>query len=123
MYHGKNGQIKGLERASQDNLHIDNQKKVRTPRLDSFEMDDHYFLRISLPGVKKDNLEVYFGQEGYLEIKGKVVTIIPENFKKIISQEIYQGPFHRKIQLPNTVKKNDVNFSYENGILEIYISK
>ncbi|MRH43205.1 Hsp20 family protein [Aquibacillus halophilus] len=121
MYYDNNHKLDGMQKGSRGSYY-NRQKEVRTPKVDLFETDNSYYLRISLPGVKKENLEVFINEHGLLEIKGKVVTYIPDNAQKIILQEIYQGPFHRKVKIPTKIDKQNVDFSYNNGILEVYLN-
>lgn len=123
MYYDNNQQYYGGKRTSQVKNRNSQQKAVRTPRVDLFETASQYYLRLSLPGVKKEHLEVFVNEGGILELKGKVVTKIPEHVRNIIIQEIYQGPFHRQVKLPKTIDKQSVKFDYNSGILEIYINK
>ncbi|WP_102346183.1 Hsp20/alpha crystallin family protein [Bacillus sp. Marseille-P3661] len=104
--------------------HKINQKgDVRTPRVDLFEMEHQFYLRLSLPGVKKRNLKVYLTKQDLLEIKGEVTTTPPEHVKKVIIQEIYQGPFYRTVHIPGKVDKDTIAFSYNGGILEVILNK
>ncbi|MCM3164984.1 Hsp20/alpha crystallin family protein [Metabacillus litoralis] len=120
MYYEGNKKPYGMRRNSR--IKNNSQKEIRSPRVDLFETSDGYYIRLSLPGVKKENLQVSFSEHDDLEIKGKVVTVVPENNKNIILQEIYQGPFHRRIKIPKKVNKKNVNFTYNNGILEVYLT-
>ncbi|MFC4321538.1 Hsp20/alpha crystallin family protein [Litchfieldia salsa] len=122
MYYDSDHQF-GSQRTSTVKHRNHQQKAVRTPRIDFVETENQYYIRLSIPGVKKENLEININQEGNLEIKGKVITILPENTKNIIFQEIYQGPFHRLIKIPNSIDKQSVQFSYNSGILEVSINK
>jgi HSP20 family protein len=97
--------------------------EVRSPKIDVFETYETYYIRLSLPGVKKENLSIHFNDRGDLEIKGKVVTDTPEKLRSVISQEIYQGPFFRTVHIPRSTDKQKLKFNYNNGILEIYIDK
>lgn len=96
---------------------------VRNPRIDLFETEEHYCIRLSLPGVKKEQLDINFTEKGDIEVRGIVTTNLPETLQKVLIQEIYQGPFYRKIYVPRSVNKEGVTFSYNNGILEIIMKK
>jgi HSP20 family protein len=97
--------------------------EIRTPKVDVFETDQVYYLRLSLPGVRKENLHIEFDDSGDLVIKGKVVTELPKRLHKIILQEIFQGPFYRKISIPQSANKQTLKFGYDNGILEVFLDK
>lgn len=123
MYDDKNHNLHGMKSTPQKKHRNFQQKEVRAPKVDLFETDHSYYLRLSLPGVKKENLDISITEQSILEIKGKVITNLPENIKNIVFQEIYQGPFHRKIKIPKKIDKQSVRFSYNSGILEVYINK
>ncbi|MCI3919245.1 Hsp20/alpha crystallin family protein [Paenibacillus sp. TRM 82003] len=73
--------------------------------------------------MKKSNLEIFFNDQGQLEIQGKVATESPDKSAKILLQEIYQGPFHRTLALPSSADREKLTFSYNTGILEIQVGK
>lgn len=124
MFYDKKQGRNEIQRKPQGNQRSSNkQKDIRTPRADLFETNDYYYIRLSLPGVKKENLTIKLDDKGVLEIRGKVITNLPEHTKNIIHQEIYQGPFYRKINLSSKVDKQSINFKYNNGILDITIKK
>ncbi|MBM7663472.1 HSP20 family protein [Bacillus mesophilus] len=106
------------------NKKTENRKnEIRSPKVDLFETNQQYFLRLSLPGVRKENLKIFLNEQGILEISGRVVTHLPETTKNIIVQEIFQGPFQRKVKIPDLVDKQSIKFHYDNGILEVYMAK
>ncbi|MFC4556860.1 Hsp20/alpha crystallin family protein [Virgibacillus kekensis] len=106
--------------------HITQQKnpgEIRTPRIDVFESDSNYYLRMSLPGVRSNNLHVQFIKDELLEIKGHVAPEPPETINHLVTQEIFEGPFYRLIRFPVKVVTESIQFDYDGGIIEIYIDK
>ncbi|WP_186576657.1 Hsp20/alpha crystallin family protein [Aquibacillus kalidii] len=99
----------------------DNQ--IRTPRVDMYESDYQYYVRLSIPGVKKDDLQVAFNDQEMLEISGSVKPFVPQEMTLKIVEEIFKGPFKRYIKFPKPVDKKQLKFGYTNGILEIYLEK
>jgi HSP20 family protein len=100
-----------------------NKVEVRTPKIDLYESENTYFIRISLPGVRKEELQIRFTSERYLEIKGRVKPVVPVEFSENVMREIYQGPFRRIVNLPKAVDSSNLRFDYQGGILDIYIHK
>jgi HSP20 family protein len=100
-----------------------NRVEMRTPKIDLYESENTYFIRISLPGVRKEELQLRFTSESSIEIKGRVKPVIPVEFSENIMREIYQGPFRRVVNLPKAVDSNNLRFDYQGGILEIYSPK
>jgi HSP20 family protein len=101
----------------------DSREEVRTPKIDLYEEDRQYFLRISIPGVKKENLHIYFVNQDLLEIKGTVLSYAPEQTINKIAEEIYQGHFLRRIRVPKDIDKQNLKFNYNRGILEVFLPK
>ena len=86
------------------------------PRLaaDLFEDDDHYFARLELPGVKKENLEVGL-EENTLTIGFGRKSAGEESEEK----EIYK----RAITVPDGVDAEKVSAKLEDGILTVTLPK
>jgi HSP20 family protein len=100
-----------------------NRVEDRAPKIDLHESEYTYFIRISLPGVRKDDLQIRFATESSIEIKGRVRPVVPVEFSENVMKEIYQGPFRRIVNLPKAVDSSNLRFDYQGGILEIYIHK
>lgn len=101
-----------------------NRIEMRTPRVDLFESGEGYYLRISLPGVKKEDVRLHFSHDHILEIKGIVRPLIPEDtYNRTVTREIFQGPFQRKVKFEHPVDKKTIHFDYRAGVLEIYLNK
>jgi HSP20 family protein len=98
-------------------------REVRTPRVDMFESDSNYYSRVSLPGVKKEDLKIYFKSSNILQIEGRVDPFIKEEYGTQISQEIFKGPFNRTIQFPKKVNTENIKFNYSSGMLEFFVQK
>ena len=94
-----------------------------TPAVDVFSRDDDIVVRAELPGIDPEkDVEISF-QEGVLTIRGE------RRFKEKAEREGYYrfessyGSFQRSIALPRGVQAEDVQASYEKGILEVVIPK
>lgn len=96
---------------------------TRTPRIDVYDSEMMYYLRLSIPGVRNKNLTIQFVNGEDLEIKGHVEPSHPQNISDLVTQEIFEGPFHRLIRFPVKVQTETIQFDYHGGILEIYIEK
>lgn len=99
------------------------QLEVRKPRVDIYESDNSYLFRLSIPGVQKEDIKLFFSSHNKLEIEGVVRPKIPEKFRETLLKEIYQGPFRRQLEIPQYVDNNNINFTYTGGILEITLLK
>lgn len=89
-----------------------------------YESKNSYYIRLSIPGVRKEDIRISLTSETQMDIRGIVKRLgIKEEFKKCLIQEIYHGPFFRRIEFSSKVDKDRIKFSYNRGILEINIPK
>jgi HSP20 family protein len=96
--------------------------ELRTPAVDLFEEKDDIVVKVELPGLDKDNIEVNL-TDSRLTIKGekkKEEEVKEENYYR--SERAY-GSFVRNIELPKAVHTDKVKASFKNGILEVRIPK
>jgi len=93
------------------------------PFLDMHEKNDEYIIRIELPGLKKEDINI--------EIVGRRLTIKGE--KKIVKElkgdagyivsECRYGSFSRAIQLPCEPDEGKINSFLADGVLTVRIAK
>ena len=87
--------------------------------IDFIETKDKLFLVFELPGYSKKDIRV--------EIKKREIEIIAkkkdfENVQKYLARKLREGEYFKKI-LPNFVNHKKFNYSFKNGILEVYFEK
>jgi len=92
------------------------------PPVDIYETEDTIVLSAELPGMKKEDMSV--------EIKDNTLTIKGEReFERDSAAKSYSriersyGNFQRVFTLPHLVQQDKVKARYENGLLEIILSK
>ncbi len=92
------------------------------PALDVAEKDDKYVVKVELPGVKKDDVEV--------SVAGDVLTVSGEKHgESEVTKKGYHytesscGSFSRSIALPATVDAGKIDANFDKGILEITLPK
>ncbi|MFF2450098.1 Hsp20/alpha crystallin family protein [Neobacillus sp. NPDC058068] len=91
------------------------EKNSRTfPIFDVLESEHEVMVMVELPGVKKENIELGLNGD-ILTIKGTALPIHPQ-FKITYSERFY-GEFQRQIKLPDTVRPNQLNAKFWNGLL------
>ena len=95
---------------------------VWSPPVDVLESADSYLIRAELPGMNKEdfNLEV---KEGVLTFSGERKLETPASGIEYRNIERVTGKFSRSFYLPQTVKRGEIQATYRNGILEIYVPK
>jgi HSP20 family protein len=93
-----------------------------TPALDVYEDHDNVHVRVELPGMKKENIELSL-HDGSLSISGERKS--EERFQdaEVSRSERFFGRFQRTITLPTTVASDKVKAQYKDGILTITLPK
>ncbi|MDI6715735.1 MAG: Hsp20/alpha crystallin family protein [Actinomycetota bacterium] len=93
-----------------------------TPLVDVYEKDDRYIVSVELPDVRPEDIDVSV-IDNTLRIKGErkhVYEAKPENY---VRSERFYGPFERTIELPMSVKTEEVEATYKDGLLQINLPK
>ena len=92
-------------------------------KIDVSEKDNTFYVNAEIPGVAKEDID--------LSISGDVVSISAEiaqhdeqkEGNKILRSERYFGAVSRSFQLPDKVKVDEAEASYENGVLKLVLPK
>lgn len=89
-------------------------------RVDVIDTETAYEVFAELPGFYKEQISVSYDDDGYLKIKAER----EENSESVryINHERRTGTLERVFSVPDIDKQN-VNVSYENGILHIVLPK
>lgn len=95
--------------------------------LDVVEEDKSYTVTTSLPGVKAEDIKVNM-HDDLLTIEAEIPAKTTEktettNGRKVLMQERAWGKFSRSIRLPQTVKSDSVEASFDNGVLTLTLPK
>ena len=88
------------------------------PALDVHEDKDAYTIRVELPGMKREDIEVSL-QEGALVISGECKTETIKEDIEVHRQERFYGKFSRALMLPTAVSSDQVKAAYKDGILTV----
>ena len=86
-----------------------------------YELEEHedlYQLHFDLAGFNKENID--------LQVKEGILTVSGERKKEVKTKgfnERFYGTFSRSFSLPENVKTDDLNASYENGVLSVDIPR
>jgi HSP20 family protein len=97
---------------------------IRNPLTDIIEKDNEIIVKVEMPGINKDDIEINATEDG-IEIKGETSEKVEKGDKKKGWQRIerrYSG-FQRFISLPDGADIEKIDASYKNGILELDIPK
>jgi HSP20 family protein len=87
-----------------------------TPPMDAYTTDSHYVLRVDLPGVGPEELEI--------EVEERLLTIRGERKgeeKDHYLRETFHGRFRRTVRLPNGIDAEKIEARYRNGVIEVQV--
>jgi len=92
------------------------------PALDVFEDKDNVFVKIELPGMKKEEIDISL-HDGMLTVTGERKQETKSGEGETFRSERFFGRFHRTVSLPTQVDAEKVKASYRDGILTIKLPK
>ena len=108
---GLQGQPQGSDRAT-----------AWAPALDISERKDAYLVTVELPGVEADDLDITM-EDGLLTIQGERHFAHDSSEQQFHRVERRYGAFRRSITLPAQVQADQIEASFENGVLQIVVPK
>ena len=109
---GLQGQPQGSDRAT-----------AWAPALDISERKDAYLVTVELPGVEADDLDITM-EDGLLTIQGeRQFTSESSSEQQFHRIERRYGAFRRSITLPAQVQAEQIQASFDNGVLQIVVPK
>jgi HSP20 family protein len=92
------------------------------PTVDIYEKGDKTVIHAELPGVKKEDISI--------DVRGNVLTLKGQrSAEEEVNEESYYrkersyGSFQRSFTLPETVKPDQVEADFKDGVLKIEIPK
>jgi HSP20 family protein len=98
------------------------EEMVWSPAIDVLEKEDKFVVKVELPGVKEEDVDV--------SVVGNILTISGEKQaesevkkKGYYYSESSYGSFSRSITMPSTVDTGKIEASYEKGVLGITLPK
>ena len=93
-----------------------------SPALDVFDDKDNLVVKVELPGLKKDEINLSL-HDGVLTISGERKQEHEEKDGESFRSERYFGKFQRSVTLPTAVDAGKVNASYKDGVLTVDLPK
>ncbi|WP_102028757.1 Hsp20/alpha crystallin family protein [Salirhabdus sp. Marseille-P4669] len=91
--------------------------KPPIPQINLYKSDNEISCIVNIPGMKDVKSVDVLVDYAILEIRG--IITIQAGSKQLIQEEILQGTFERKIELPFPVRSDKINATYQNGLLYI----
>ena len=88
------------------------------PPVDVLRNKESIVVRVDLPGITKDNIDITV-VNGRLLIRGEKKQEQADESKSVNRLERFYGTFERVIDLPNLVNADNIKASFRDGVLEI----
>lgn len=100
---------------------FDGLMKPSLPQINMHQSDHEIFLTVNIPGLDDlNNIDIYVDY-ATLELKGAID--LKHIGGRAILEEIMQGVFERKIQLPFPVRSDKIEATYSNGLVFIKLHR
>jgi len=93
-----------------------------SPALDVVERADDYVIRVDLPGVDQNDLDVTVANN-VVTIKGEKKGEHEEKSGKTYRKETWEGSFQRTVGLPKGTNAQEISANMNDGVLEIVVPK
>ncbi|MDT8320057.1 MAG: Hsp20/alpha crystallin family protein [Xanthomonadales bacterium] len=92
------------------------------PRVDETEDEQAFHIRVELPGMDKDDVDLTLS-DGFLTIKGEKKREEEEKGKDYYRKEREFGSFRRSLPIPAEVDESKIDASFKKGVLNIELPK
>ena len=97
-------------------------KKLDEPALNIKETKDAFEVELAAPGFSKKDFEVTV-DDGCLNISAESSHSKEEKEDNYTRQEFSYNSFEKRLQLPDSVKEEDVKAKYKDGVLSFNLAK
>lgn len=94
----------------------------RTPPMDIADMGDRYEMKLEMPGIPKDNVDIQV-TANTIEIKANCSDKKEEKGKNWLRRECSGMSFYRALELPEEMKTDDIDAELKDGILHLTLPK
>ena len=92
------------------------------PALDVWETENEIVYALDLPGIPEDKISVEL-DDGALTVTAERERTQEQSEERFYRFERRHGTFSRTFSVPQGVSESDVKADYQNGVLEVHISK
>ena len=101
---------------------IPEEVKGWSPAVDVYEKGDSLVVKVELPGVKQDEVEVSASDDA-LTVKGQRTREAGVKDADYDRSEIAYGNFYRSVALPSNVDTKNIEAVFEDGILRVTLQR
>jgi len=98
-----------------------------SPKIDVFENDDAYFVKVDIPGIDQKDIQLSVSNN-VLTLKGKREHKSGEEEgkkkgKRYQREERFYGTFHRTVPFPMPVEADNIDAKLKDGVLYVTLPK
>lgn len=108
--------------AKKEDVDEEYENAVWMPLTDIYEDNDNYYLKVDLPGIKKDDVKISYA-DGTLTISGERTEEKETKDKKFHRIERSFGKYYRSFNIPKEIKEDKINAEFKDGQLSVTIPK
>lgn len=101
---------------------LNKETKGLTIPIDIKEFDNDYKVRVEVPGVKKEDIDIELNKS-YMTISAKKEEEKEEKTKKYHKTEFAYGNYSRTIYFPHEINVSESQASLDNGVLRLDLPK
>ena len=92
------------------------------PAVDVIDAPEAFVLKVELAGMKPEDVHIEL-EDDVLTIRGERNQEEKLDTEQYESTEWHYGSFQRSISLPRSVKRDAIEATYENGVVEVRVPK
>ena len=92
------------------------------PAMDVIEHENDVTVRVDLPGLDPDNIDIQV-EDDLLTISGEIATRDEQENERYHYRERRYGAFKRSLRLAETIDTDNIDATYENGVLALVLPK
>lgn len=111
--------LDGFYRTNED---MQQAKSVLRPAMDIIETEENYTLRVDLPGLSPEDVNVEI-EDSVLTISGEVNSSEEVEGERYHYRERRYGAFERSVRLGDQLDVSNVDATFDNGVLTIVLPK
>ena len=93
-----------------------------SPRMDMKETEDAYTVKLTMPGIDKDDLDISVS-DGVLTVKGETKEEAEDENATYLVREHKHYSYFRSVRLPSEVVADKAEAEYKNGVLRLTLPK